>query len=216
VDRAEGPTARGVAHDLRNLLTAITGHAELARDALPRDHAVRADLDEVLLAAGRAQALSEVLLDGGQRDAAPSPPLDALVRDALPLLQAVVGRGVAIVLELAAPEPVRSSRLTLERVLLNLAINAREAMDGSGRLTIATSRLTPATMEIRVSDSGPGFSALALDHLFEPGFTTRGDGGSHGLGLATSRELVASVGGRLEVEGEAVMGAVVRVLLPRA
>jgi signal transduction histidine kinase len=111
---------------------------------------------------------------------------------------------------------VRAPRLALERVLLNLALNARDAMAGSGRLTIATSRLTPATLELRVSDSGPGFSDAALEHLFEPGFTTRGDGRSHGLGLATSRDLVASAGGRLEVDREFVNGARVRVLLPRA
>ena len=209
---------RGLAHDLRNLLTAIDGHAQLARAAVGDDHPAREDIDEVLAATSRAHQLTVAWLAGPSAIVPPIvlAPLDDLVRGFLPLLAAVAGPGLRTELRLDAPDLVRISRLRLERVLLNLALNARDAMGGEGLITIATSVRPDGGLEAAVTDTGPGIDPAVIGRLFDPDATAPAGSGGHGLGLVTSRTLLEEAGGRLEVETAPGSGTTMRAVLPPA
>ena len=209
---------RGLAHDLRNLLTAIDGHAQLARAALGEAHPAAVDLDEVLAATSRAHQLTVAWLAG---PAVPAPPilptsLDDLVRGFLPLLAAVAGDGVRVELRLAAPDRVAISRLRLERVLLNLCLNARDAMRGSGVITIATCNRPDGLLEVAVADTGPGIDPAVVGRLLDPAGEVPAVVGGHGLGLVTSRSLLEEARGHLEVDAIPGSGTTMRAVLPPA
>jgi signal transduction histidine kinase len=209
---------RGLAHDLRNLLTAIGGHAQLAYDALPADHPAREDLEEVLAAASRAHQLAEAWLAGAGSGAVVGPPtpLDDLVRGSVPLLRAVAGPGITLRLELAAPLPVRISRLRIERILLNLCLNARDAMDGAGLIRLVTGERPDGRLEVAVIDDGPGIPDAVLRRVAQADAEPTASSDGHGLGLRTSRTLAAEAGGSLEIEAGEGRGATLRVVLPPA
>jgi two-component system, cell cycle sensor histidine kinase and response regulator CckA len=212
---------RGLAHDLRNLLTAIDGHAQLARAALAHDHPAHEDLDEVLAATSRAHQLTQAWLDGSGNGASTGVPvvpvpLDDLVRGFLPLLDAVIGPTVEVEVHLDAPRPVRVSALRLERVLLNLCLNARDAMPDGGRLTIATTDGPDGLGTVAVTDTGPGIDPAVVERLFDPDGPPPAGAGGHGLGLATSRLLLQETGGSLEVESRPGVGTTLRARLPGA
>ena len=209
---------RGLAHDLRNLLTAIDGHAQLARAAVPDDHPAREDIDEVLAAASRAHQLTVAWLEGPSASAPPivPAPLDELVRGFLPLLDAVGGPGLHVELRLGAPGPVRISRLRLERVLLNLCLNGRDAMGGRGIITIVTTGRPDGRLEVAVGDTGPGIDVAVVERLFDPDAAAPSGFGEHGLGLATSRALLEEAGGSLEVESRPGIGTTMRAVVPGA
>ncbi len=219
---------RGLAHDLRNLLTAIDGHAQLARAALDDTHPASADLDEVLAATSRAHQLAEAWMAGSTGSPGPAAPtpLDDLVRGFLPLLAAVSGDGIRTELHLAAPTPVRVSRIGLERVLLNLVLNARDAMKGVGTIAIAARTRSDGWAEVAVTDAGGGIDPGILDDLrradgrrstgANDGGPDRRRAGGHGLGLATSRALLVEAGGRLEADVTPGTGTTMRAVLPPA
>ena len=212
---------RGLAHDLRNLLTAIDGHAQLARAGLPNGHPAHEDLDEVLAATSRAHQLTEAWLAGPTAIAPPivPAPLDALVQGFLPLLAAVIGPSVTVDVRYGAPAParVRISRLRLERVLLNLCLNARDAMPEGGTIVLATElRAADRTAVVSVADAGPGIDAAMVDRLLDPEAPGPVGSGGHGLGLITSRDLLAEAGGRLEVATDSRAGTTMRAVLPLA
>ncbi len=216
VEAAARSADRGLAHDLRNLLTAIDGHAQLARAALDDDHPAHEDLDEVLAATSRAHQLTEAWLAGPSATVPPIVPLplDELVRGFLPLLAAVTGPGIRTELRLAAPDRVRISRLRLERVLLNLALNARDAMAGAGTITLATLVRPDGRPEASVTDTGPGIDPAVVSRLFDPEATAPIGSGGHGLGLLTSRALLEETGGWLEVDTAPGAGTTMRAVLP--
>jgi len=209
---------RGLAHDLRNLLTAIDGHAQLARAALADDHPATEDVDEVLAATSRAHQLTESLLaEPGARVPPTVPtPLDDLVRGFLPLLAAVIGPSVTVDVALGAPQAVRISRLRLERVLLNLCLNARDAMEGGGRITVATTARPDGRLEVSIGDTGPGIDPAIVDRLFDLHGPAQAGPDGHGLGLATSRVLLEEAGGVLDVDSSEGAGTTMRAVLPRA
>ena len=209
---------RGLAHDLRNLLTAIDGHAQLARDAVPDDHPAREDIDEVLAATSRAHQMTVAWLEGPSASSPPvvPAPLDDLVRGFLPLLAAVSGPGVGVETRLAAPDPVRISRLRLERVLLNLCLNARDAMAGEGTIVVSSRVRGDGRLEVAVADSGPGIDGALVERLLDPSAEAPAGAGGHGLGLATSRMLLVEAGGALEVESRPGAGTTMRAILPGA
>ena len=209
---------RGLAHDLRNLLTAIDGHAQLARVAVSDDHPAREDIDEVLAATSRAHQLTVAWLEGPL--ASPPPivpaPLDDLVRGFLPLLGAVGGPDLRVELRLAAPQHARISRLRLERVLLNLCLNARDAMGAGGVITIVTAARPDGALEVAVRDTGPGIDPAVVERLFDPEGEPPAGSGGHGLGLATSRSLLEEAGGSLVVETAPGAGTTMRAIVPGA
>jgi PAS domain S-box-containing protein len=227
---AVGRLAGGVAHDFNNLLTAIAGFGTLARDGLGPADPNRPFLDEILKAARRAADLTGQLLAFGRRQLLTLKDLDlnALVRDAELLFGRLVGERVRLVTDLA-PDlgPVRADPGRLEQVLLNLVVNARDAMPGGGTLTVTTANVTldaarkhldvgpgPYVL-LTVADTGVGMDPATAARVFEPFFTTKPVGKGTGLGLATAYGIIKQSGGHIDVETAPSRGSTFRVYLPR-
>jgi two-component system, cell cycle sensor histidine kinase and response regulator CckA len=228
-----GRLAGGVAHDFNNLLTAIVGYVELALDELPTDHVVRSDLEEVRNAAVRATSLTRQLLTFARKQSISPESLDLnhLIRDVEKLLGRLIGADVELVTALAGDLwQVRVDPGQIEQVLVNLAVNARDAMPYGGRLTIETANLAldEAYLQeqmplapgeyvlISVSDTGVGMTDEVRRHLFEPFFSTKTPDKGTGLGLATCYGIVSRHGGGMWAYGEPGQGATFRIYLPRA
>jgi two-component system cell cycle sensor histidine kinase/response regulator CckA len=238
-DEGEGPgglpevgrLAGGVAHDFNNLLTAILGDAEavLARTS---DPASVAELQQILDSAARGAALVRQLMAYARRQTLEprAVALNELVRGGEGLLRRLLGEGVR--LDLALEEPARLVKVDagqFDQVLLNLAVNAREAMAGQGTLRVSTTHaalLQPRSeggatippgrwVVLDVADSGQGIPPEVLPRIFEPFFTTRRDRGGTGLGLATVLGIVRQSGGHITVETVAGQGTTFRIWLPR-
>ena len=213
-----GPeTLRTISHDMRNLLTAVRGHAELALRGLSPDDPAREDVAHAVVVTA---ALFELIdqLDGHDPAAAlVAVNLDSTVNAMRRLLDALLPTSVEMRLE---PElegaHVTISKLRVERIVLNLVMNARDAMDDGGVLSITTSRASEDTARIVVADTGPGFTDEALEHLFEAGFTTKRDRGGSGQGLSVLAAIVGGAGGSIDVDSRPGEGATVSVTLPLA
>ncbi len=228
-----GRLAGGVAHDFNNLLTAIMGYADLTAATLPSMSRARDNLQEIKEAALRARDLTRQLLAFARRQIARPRVLDLhdLVQDTSKLLRRLIGEDIELVLpQSPAPTLIAADAAQIEQVLVNLALNARDAMPNGGQLTITTSAVTlgPETEErpgglapgsfvrLTVRDTGVGMSPEARAHLFEPFFTTKETGKGTGLGLATCYGIVTQSGGHIELESEGGRGTTVTILLPRA
>ncbi len=228
---AIGRLAGGVAHDFNNLLTAVMVAAETAaRDLGPADPA-REAVRDVLAAADRAAALTRQLLAFSRRQVLVARPVDlsALVAGMAGMLRRLIGEPIAIETALPAGLPaVRADPGQLEQIVLNLAVNARDAMPGGGRLTIETATVevgeggapdapglaAGANVALAVTDTGAGMSEEVKSHLFEPFFTTKGVNEGTGLGLATVYGIVRQSGGRIGVRSASGEGSRFRVYLP--
>jgi signal transduction histidine kinase/CheY-like chemotaxis protein len=216
-----GRLAGGVAHDFNNLLTVIVGYAEALRTTLPAGTHGHDDATEILHASTRAADLTRQLLAFARRQTMETREVDAneLVSQADRLLRRLIGDEVEIETQLAdEPMFMRVDPSQIQQVLINLAVNARDAMPDGGRLTIVVdedaSGETPC-VRITVSDTGVGIEPELLPHVFEPFFTTKDVGRGTGLGLPTCFGIVAQHGGRILLESELGRGTTVRVLLPR-
>ncbi|MDF1501747.1 PAS domain-containing protein [Roseisolibacter sp. H3M3-2] len=240
---AVGQLAGGIAHDFNNLLTVIVGHLDFAREDVgalaPADHALHDDLAEIARAADRARALVRQLLAFSRRQVVAPRAVDLgeVVRGAEQLLRRVLGDEIVLG---AAPGPapavVRADAVQLEQVLVNLALNARDAMltpahghpGTGGTLTIETELvaldaaaaagwgLAPGEYaRLGVRDSGHGMDEATRAHLFEPFFTTKPVGAGTGLGLATVYGIVQQAGGAIRVDSAPGAGTTVTILLPR-
>ncbi len=228
-----GTAAGGIVHDLNNLLTAIICFARLGEVALPpRESVMRASFREIRSGADRASHLVRQLLSSsGRRPIDPAVlSLGGLVRDMDRLLRRLIGEHIELVTVIGTEQDmVNVDRRQIEAVLLNLAANARDAMPGGGMLTIETTSatvsgegagrgadLSPGEYVVQaVADTGHGLSGEARAHLFEPFFTTKGGAGT-GLGLSTSRSIVAQSNGHIDVESEPGEGTIVRLHMPLA
>ncbi|HET7902673.1 MAG TPA: ATP-binding protein, partial [Candidatus Nanopelagicales bacterium] len=215
----------GIAHDFNNLLGVILNYASLlARDAESDD--VRADLAEISAAAERGAGLTRQLLTFARRDAGrrESVEVNTVVRDVTTMLRRTLGELVELEL-LLHPQPlhVLADRHQLEQIVLNLAINARDAMPDGGTLVITT-RPGPeppqpgslGTVELSVVDSGTGMSPDVVERAVEPFFTTKPPGQGTGLGLATVYGIAGQHGGELALESALGAGTTVTVRLPAA
>ncbi|MBX6321885.1 MAG: CHASE2 domain-containing protein, partial [Rhodospirillaceae bacterium] len=229
---AVGQLAGGVAHDFNNLLTVILGNAEVIRDHLGPQHALRPLAEMIHAAAERGAALTVNLLGFARRQPLQAAEVDvnAVVHGMHGLLQRAVGEDVEI-RQLAQEDvwPVLADAAQLENALLNLAINARDAMPGGGRLVIETANVTldesyvaanpGATpgdhVMIAVSDTGGGIPPEILDRVFEPFFTTKEIGKGSGLGLSMVYGFVRRSGGHVKIYSELGRGTTVRLYLPR-
>jgi signal transduction histidine kinase len=217
---AVGQLAGGIAHDFNNLLTVIIGYADSLKDSFPPASAEHAQLAELRAASERAARLTQQLLAFSRRQILlPTPlQLNEVVGDMVSLLRRTTGGDVVIAI---AVEPrlalVFADRVQMEQVILNLVINARDAMPSGGNLAIATANVqhgdTPL-VELSVSDSGTGMDAATRMRIFEPFFTTKGLHGT-GLGLATVYGIVKQSGGDIECDSEPGKGTTFRVRLPR-
>ncbi len=229
---ALGQLAGGVAHDFNNLLTAIGGYAAMLRDDLPAGSAHRRDADEILGATERAASLTRQLLaySRGQRLDPQVADLGDIVVHMSGILRRLIGETVDLqVRRPATPAWVRVDRGQIERVLLNLALNARDAMPAGGTLTLGVSALDVAAavvpepdalpegpyVSLVVHDNGLGMNAETLNRAFDPFYTTKEPGRGTGLGLSTVYGIVRQSGGRVRLESEPGCGTTVRVLLPR-
>ena len=228
---AVGRLAGGVAHDFNNLLTAILGYTNLVLDELGPDHASRPDVEQIQHAAESAASLTRQLLAFSRRQVLQPEVLDLnlVIGNIESLLRRLIGEKSHLVTDLAPSVGyINADQGQLEQVLMNLALNAKDAMERGGRLTIATSDVvidaerakqhrgfTAGTyVLLRISDTGTGMDANVLAHLFEPFFTTKKRGEGTGLGLATAYGIVKQTGGYVIVDTRVGVGTTFEIYLP--
>ena len=230
---AMGRLAGGVAHDFNNLLTAILGFGEVMIEKLAPGEPARDDLAQILTAGHSAAALTKQLLAFSRQQTLSVQTLNVndIAQGVEGLLHRVIGEDVELTLTLdPALRPVRVDRGQLEQILMNLAVNARDAMPDGGRLTVETrnvdldaayaekhpdSHAGPHVM-IAISDTGTGMSKAVLERIFEPFFTTKPPGCGTGLGLSTVYGIVKQSGGSIWVYSEAGHGTTFKVYFPVA
>ena len=229
---AVGRLAGGVAHDFNNLLTAILGYSELLLADLDRSDSRYGDIAEIQKAGTRASGLTRQLLTFSRKQVVQPTLLDlnVVVAGMQEMLERLIGEDIRIVLRLW-PErtTIEADRGQIEQVVMNLALNARDAMPTGGTLTIETANveldddqaarhaLTAGLhVMLAVTDTGTGITAEALAHMFEPFFTTKEPDKGTGLGLATVHGIVTRSGGNVDVRSEAGNGTAFTVYLPRA
>ena len=230
---AVGRLAGGVAHDFNNLLTTINGLSELVLEDLG-EHSCADDVREIRRAGERAASLTRQLLAFSRRQVLQPKLLDVneVVREVAGMLQRTIGEHIAVDVDLAESLPlVKADPGQIAQVLMNLAANARDAMDAGGTLRITTTGFLDAdahtahayeTMNvgphvgITVRDAGRGMDAPTLAHAFDPFFTTKETGHGSGLGLATVYGIVRQSGGGIRMESVVGLGTTVHVLLPAA
>ena len=225
-----GRLAGGVAHDFNNMLTIIKGNGELARTALARGRSNAVEVEEIISAADRAAQLTRQLLAFARRQIVAVSVVDGneLVRRIDKMVHRLLGETIEFtVAETASPARVRVDPGQLEQVLLNLVVNARDAMPHGGKLSVTVERVATtgddapvvgmpdgSWVTLSVSDSGTGMSDDVQAHLFEPFFTTKPTGEGTGLGLATSYGIVTQAGGFIAVESQVGRGSTFTVYLP--
>ena len=232
-----GQLAGGVAHDFNNLLAVISNYAafvsdEAAKDGLQVDwQSVREDARQIQLAADRAAELTHQLLAFARRDVVQPRPLDLneVITRAEQLLIRSLGEHVVLKTDLAPQlRAVLADPGQIEQVLVNLAVNARDAMPSGGTLVVQTTvtevdesraagrtGLPPGQYAcLKISDTGVGMSSEVIDHAFEPFFTTKPKGEGTGLGLATVYGIVTQAGGYVQIYSELDIGTTITVLLP--
>lgn len=228
-----GLLAGGVAHDFNNLLSVILNCAAFVAEATTDNEPVQADVQEIRKAAKQAAQLTRQLLIFGRRDRVQLEALDlgAVVADMQSLLARSIGEHVKLIVHPPGSlPPVRGDRSQIETVLVNLAINARDAMPDGGTLTIESgvalldgeqAGLFPPVpsgsyVTLSVTDTGVGMSPDVVMRIFEPFFTTKPQGHGTGLGLATVHGIVAAAGGGLSVQSELGVGTTIRAFFPAA
>jgi CheY-like chemotaxis protein len=217
-----GLLAGGIAHDFNNILTVIRGNATLALAALPPGEGPREDLAQIVEAADRAADLIRQLLAFARRTVLKPEvvELGAIVRRLEPMLRRLVGEDVTLLTAAEGAGFVLADPGQIEQIIINLAVNARDAMPDGGNLIIETADVETAgsagpMTALSVSDTGMGMDAATMDHLFEPFFTTKGPGKGTGLGLATVYGIVNQSGGTVTAHSQPGHGSTFTVCLPR-
>jgi len=228
---AIGNLAGGVAHDFNNLLTAIKGYAELALDRLNPDDTIHADVSQIRKAADQAAGLTSQLLAFGRQQPLQPKVLDvnSVVRGVDKMLRRLIGEDVELRAELDREiDSVKADPTQVQQVIMNLAINARDAMPGGGTLTIKTENVSLTKKDCKslhearpgkyvllsVSDTGSGIDHDVIDRIFEPFFSTKEIGKGTGLGLSVVYGVVSQHEGWIDVESEIDKGTTFYVYLP--
>jgi two-component system cell cycle sensor histidine kinase/response regulator CckA len=229
---AIGQLAGGVAHDFNNLLTAMMGYAHILEQQLPEEPSHRQKLEQITKAAERAASLTQQLLAFGRKQFLDTKPLDLneSVRDLEPMLRRLIGENVEIrtVLDLQLPT-VEADASQIDQILLNLAVNARDAMPTGGTLTIETAGvfldsdyalgrpevIPGAYAMLAVKDTGRGMDSETVNHIFDPFFTTKDKAVGTGLGLSTVYGIVKQHNGNITVSSKPNQGSTFRIYLPQ-
>jgi PAS domain S-box-containing protein len=229
--QAIGQLAGGVAHDFNNLLVVINGYAELIAADLGPSHPSQSELEEIRAAARSAASLTHQLLAFSRRQILQPQVLDLnqVLRRTQRLLARAVGENIVLAMNLSATGRVSADPGQIEQVILNLAVNARDAMPNGGRLVVHTADAELDAEDLArpgadraghvllaVTDTGTGMNAETRAHLFEPFFTTKAAGRGTGLGLATVYGIVKQSGGAIWVDSEPGQGTTFRIYLPIA
>ncbi|KAB0664002.1 response regulator [Oryzomonas japonica] len=226
-----GRLAGGIAHDFNNLLTPILGYAELLKNRLPADSRDFERVDRIMQAADKARALTQQLLSFSRKQFLEMRPVDLnnVIASFYEILRRTIRENIAIRLRLSEiVYTVRADRNQLEQILMNLAINAQDAIFDQGAITIETAPVTLDDEYVRqheglapgrylmlgVSDTGAGMDRETIAHIFEPFFTTKDVGKGSGLGLATVYGLVKQHGGHIVVFSERGEGTTFKIFFP--
>jgi signal transduction histidine kinase/CheY-like chemotaxis protein len=235
-----GQLAGGVAHDFNNLLAVILNYASFATQELDearesdwaaRGKSARADLGQIIRAGERAAGLTRQLLAFARREVIRPQvlDLDTAIRAVEEMLRRTIGEHIELVISLAGDlRPVLADPGQLEQVLVNLAVNARDAMPGGGTLTIETGNITVdddtiaggsmapkgRNVQLRVSDTGTGMPPEIIEHVFEPFFTTKEEGAGTGLGLPTVYGIVTQADGHIRISSGPGIGTTFTIMLP--
>jgi len=229
---AVGRLAGGVAHDFNNLLTVITGYGDLLLQKVGKGSPMRGELEEIKRAGDRAASLTQQLLAFSRKQIIEPKVahLDRLVAEVHAMLARLIGEDVALqIITCKAPGSVKVDPGQFQQILMNLAVNARDAMPGGGKITVETANVelnegycavhpyvTPGRfVMLSVSDTGMGMGEEVKARIFEPFFTTKELGRGTGLGLATTYGAVRQAGGSIEVDSEVGKGTTFRIYLPR-
>jgi two-component system cell cycle sensor histidine kinase/response regulator CckA len=213
---AIGRLAGGVAHDFNNLLTAIVGYTDLITERLdPEDQTAR-DVREIRKAADRASSLTRQLLAFSRKQFLKPVPMDLneAVTGILQMLPRVIGEHIQTVTRLSPSlGRINADPSQIEQVIVNLVLNARDAMPGGGIITVETANVENSVM-LAVIDTGTGMDAETRSHVFEPFFTTKPKGKGTGLGLATVYGIVEQSGGHITVDTAVGRGTTIRIFFP--
>jgi two-component system cell cycle sensor histidine kinase/response regulator CckA len=229
---AVGRLAGGVAHDFNNLLMAIMGYSELMRAKVLKDDPLNDHLENILKAGSQAAALTQQLLTFSRRQIAHLQVVDLnqVIRDLVPMLRRLLEEDIELeIISDPMPVAVKGDPGHLSQIIMNLVVNARDAMPRGGRLTLKTAPvdfpkghhtrfgLTPpgAYVELAVRDTGVGMDEATQAHIFEPFFTTKDPGKGTGLGLSTVYGIVKQSGGYLDLNSQLGQGSSFTILLPR-
>ena len=225
-----GRLAGGIAHDFNNLLTAIMSYADLAIARLPEQHPAVDDLKRLLDTANRAADLAKHLLAFARRQTLSPQVIDLnqIIHDIAPLMTRLLGNAVDLrILTEPALQKFKADPAQIQQVILNLAINARDAMPEGGVLTIETANVVLGEADVQshpdlspgeyvrlsVRDTGVGMEPEQMEHIFEPFYTTKGKSGT-GLGLAVVYGVVKQSGGHITVESKRGQGSTFHIYLP--
>ncbi|PIZ68842.1 MAG: hypothetical protein COY19_03115 [Candidatus Marinimicrobia bacterium CG_4_10_14_0_2_um_filter_48_9] len=227
-----GRLAGGVAHDFNNMLAVILGHSELALDKAEPDSPLRKHLEEILAASTRSAEVTRQLLAFARKQTVTPKVIDLneAIGNLLNMLRRLIGEDIELVWR---PQSmawrIKIDPSQIDQILTNFCVNARDAIDGVGRITVETSQVTfddafvtkhtgfspGAYVMLAVSDNGKGMDSKTLDHIFEPFFTTKGMGQGTGLGLATIYGIVKQNNGFINVQSEPDQGTRFNIYLPR-
>ncbi|MBA3975876.1 MAG: hypothetical protein C0504_16850 [Candidatus Solibacter sp.] len=213
---ALGRLSGGVAHDFNNILTVVSGYSDLLLMTMPPADPARAKVEEIRRAGERATELTRKLLAFGRAQAAPhvSGDLHRTLAECSGMLRYLAPPPVEVCIGAApGPAPVQCDPVEIQQILLNLTLNARDAMPGGGRLDIGTT-IHDALVELTVTDAGIGMDDATRARVFDPFFTTKDPGRGTGLGLSTVYGIVRRAGGRIEIASAPGRGTTVTVRLP--
>ncbi len=225
-----GRLAGGVAHDFNNLLTVILSHCDMAAARIEAGDPLQSSLKAILDAGERAAALTHQLLAFSRKQVLELQvvPLNAVIEQIIRMLTRIIGEDIVMELHLASTRSILADAVQIGQIIMNLAVNARDAMPGGGRLAIETTdleleagdpRLNPALppgphVLLTVSDTGVGMTPEVLEQIFDPFFTTKEQGKGTGLGLATVYGIVVQHQGTITVSSEPGRGTTFRICLP--